>query len=145
MTQRYTAADREAAPGILACILADPGQSNADLQQLLRAPEYRVKRVLTHLRRQGKVGLVRHGPTLKPRWYPPEQARALLNQYAAEALEKKRERNRKYSRKHAAAVRAGELDDRDDGRPIRRRGDAHAPLPFECRAPASVFHLGGGL
>lgn len=144
MTQRYTAADREAAPGILAAILADPGLSNPDLQQLLRHPQYRVRRVLSVLHRQGKVGIVRFGPQQVVRWYPPGQAKVVRAQLEVEAAEKRRERNRKYNRRHYAAVQAGELDDRDDGKPIQRRGDAHAPLPFVCRAPASVFHLGGG-
>lgn len=145
MTKKLTATDREAMPSILAAVLADPGLSNADLQHLLRHPEYRVRRVLTALRRQGKVGLVRFGPTQLPRWYPPGQAMVIRAKFEAEAADKRRERNRMWSRRHTALVKAGQLDDRDDGRPIRRRVDAHAPLPFVCLAPASVFHLGSEL
>lgn len=137
MRHDLTATDREALPGILRAVLEWPGTTNDELQSMLGHPEYRVRKVLSALRRQGLVGLVRTSSTVA-RWYPPAEAVVIRAKIEREARRKRKESNRLYN----ARMRAGLLDDNDDGLPIRRSADPRAPLPFVCVAPPSVFHLG---
>lgn len=142
MSHYLTATDRAALPGILAAVLADPGATMDDLQRTLGHPDYRLRKVLAVLRRNGKLGMVRSA-SAPARWYAPAEAMVIRAQVEREARRKRKERNRIYSSHFNAKLRAGMLDDDgDDGLPIRRRVDPHAPLPFVCRAPASVFHMG---
>ena len=142
MRHDLTATDREALPGILAAVLEWPGTTNDEIQQALGHPEYRVRKVLSALRRKGLVCLVRTSSTVA-RWYPPAEAVVIRAQLEREARRKRKERNRIYSAHFNAKLRAGLLDDDgDDGLPIRRSADPRAPLPFVCLAPPSVFHLG---
>lgn len=144
MRMDLTATDRAAVPGILAAVKAEPGVIIDELQRTLGHPEYRIRKVLNWLRRSGEIGLVRIGQV--PRWYPPAEAIRVRAEAERVARIKRRERNRIYSSRFNEKLRAGLLDDDgDDGKPVRIRADASAPLPFVCRAPASVFHIGSGL
>ncbi len=135
--------DIEAMPGVLAAVLADPGVTTYDLSRKLGHPLYRVRKVLTDLRGQGLVGLVRSGLGQAVRWYPPAVAVAVRREAEAVARDKRRDLKRAYRAKCDAAQRAGPLDDEADDWPVTRRSaDARSLLPFVCVAPASVFHLG---
>lgn len=143
MRHDLTATDREALPGILAAVLEWPGTTNDELQQLLGHPQYRVRKVLAVLRRDGKLGLVRSA-SAPARWYPPAEAMVIRSAVEREAARKRRERNRVYSSRFNDKLRAGLLDDDDDdeGLPVRRIADAREPLPWRVNAVPSVFHLG---
>lgn len=79
-------------------------------------------------------------------WFPAgplaDEAR---RKWAAVAKERARRRNREGVARFAQRRKAEDIGPELPGRPIRRRVKADKPLPFVCRAPASVFHLGAML
>lgn len=91
----------------------------------------------------GKLGLVVHvrgGP--QPLWFLPQfeqEARAYILA-AADAKRRARLRARSMVRRHGPAAVGPALADEV----VHRVAPASAPLPFACRAVASVFHLGAG-
>lgn len=140
--------DRAALPAILAAVVGQPGVAMLDIAEQLAMPVRRVSEVLTVLRREGRVVLIRYGKSRQPRWYPADIGAEVLERFQREAAERRREMKRQPQRLYSERRRDGvqaptSHDDDDDGRPIRRRVDPTAPLPFVCLAPASVFHLGG--
>lgn len=140
-----TSTDRAAEPAILAAIQARPGITQAQIVADLGIADYRVRRVLTHAKRRKVVGVFRtaaEGTT----WWPADMVDAAKQraQHAVEAAQ--REQRRLYAAARFQR-RMGELRASPDleDQPIRRHAHLSAPLPFVCRAPASVFHLGAML
>jgi hypothetical protein len=139
---QLTAACKAALPAILAAIKAADGVTNEELAERMGLPFELVRRGACALRHAGQIALVRHGLGGRVEWYEPK--RAIVVRRAAEkvAAEKRRARNRVTSARHWEKVRA-ELGAECDDPVIQRRADPFSPLPFKCKAPASVFHLGG--
>lgn len=140
-----TATDRAAQGRILAAVADKPGSTPVQLAQVVGEPEYRVSRVLSAAKRAGTVGFIRIG-SRTPTWWPAgmlQQAKRDAMQ-AFERVDRERRRayaNARWHRGQAELSASPELPPL----PIRRHAEPSAPLPFVCRAPASVFHLAAGL
>lgn len=140
-----TCTDRAAEPAILGAITARPGITQAQIVADLGVPDYRVRRVLTDAKRRKLVGAFRTGVDGMT-WWPADML-AAAKRSAKQAVEAaQREQRRQYAAARFQR-RMGELRASPElsPKPIRRHADPAAPLPFICRAPASVFHLGGML
>ena len=89
-------------------------------------------------------------------WMSPAEAELLRLRVKVQRRQRERERHREFGNRvrRAAGIAPRNKPARpvpapvevDDSPMVRRVGvDPRAPLPFVCRAAASVFHLGGGL
>lgn len=139
-----TVTDRAAEPAILAAVHARPGITLPEIAAALGIPAFRVQRVLTVAKRRQLIGSIRAAG--KSTWWPAGMVEA-AKVAARQAVE---DAKREHRRAYAAARfqrRMGELRASPDvaDEPIRRHVHPSAPLPFVCRAPASVFHLGAML
>ena len=143
MNNSLTATDREAMPAIFAAVMADEGASKGDIQRVTGCPEYRVRKVLGELRKQGKLSHVPGLNGLETRWYSPEKAAVVRKELDRIAEKKKRARKLLYSRNYNEWVRSeknrGIVDAPDDWPIERSTALVNDPLPFICTAPASVF------
>lgn len=115
--------------------------------KLGRSPDS-VRRALSALGNAGDVRVLRFGAGQDPRWYRPDVAAAVRAQLAEEAKRRRREQNRVHGaaawarRKQAEAEEAAYEEEVELPAFVHRWASADAPLPFVCRAPASVFHFG---
>lgn len=123
-----------------------PGLRTSELAPLLNWAERHTTKALTGAKHGGLIGYIRKGGVA--RWYPADQMPKRLAELKAHITERvKRQKHVSNARQamrliDAAADRAGR---RLSDRPEVTRQPATAPLPFECRAPASVFHHAGML
>lgn len=132
---QLTAACKAALPAILEAVKAADGVTNEELSERMGLPFELARRGACALRHAGQIALVRHGLGGRVEWYEPKRAIVVRR-----AAEKRRARNRVTSARHWEKVRA-ELGAEYDDTVIQRRADPFSPLPFKCKAPASVFHM----
>lgn len=137
------APDSAAAFRAAAEVAARPGREVHDIAAALCWTVRHCSKVLTGAKQGGLIGFAKRGSSAC--WYPATMLPAVLardrRERRARNLKAQRERNERQRLKRLEKLVAGSPDLADA--PIRRRASATAPLPFVCRAPASVFHLGG--
>lgn len=131
---------------VVSIVTGNPqGLTLAEIAQKACLSSAYVKNLLTFARRSGLLGFVQF-PGFVVLWFSPTDAKKARAEL--ELKQREAERNRHHRRVAAGynAKRRGvdigrELTDE----PIHARASASVPLPFVCRAPASVFHLGAML
>jgi hypothetical protein len=127
-------------------VRAHPGKTAAELAELTGWSPQHTSKALTAARKAGTVTILRTGYA---RWWPAdtldETKRLLRTEQRSQALALHRLSNLRQVERRAAMAADADGSPRLSDKPIQRRADARAPLPFKCRAPASVFHLGGVL
>lgn len=132
---------------IAEAVAASPGIRGEDIADQLGITQRLVRAGLLIAQSQGLIG---HTYTAEKvvGWFPADQLAQAKAEAAARSLEWKRQRKRRLHLARKAgrppAPQPQKLDWADVP-PIRRQVEATAPLPFTCRAPASVFHLGAML
>ena len=138
------APDSVSALRMAAMVERHPGQTSAKLAELIGWSAMHTGKALTGARKGGLIDVTKIGGTV--RWFSAADMPAVLEQarreqreqqLATQKLSNLRHKERR-AEKAADAQGSPQLSDQ----PIRRRADVRAPLPFKCRAPASVFHLG---
>lgn len=128
-------------------VAAYPGQSSEWLAKRLGWSLSHTKKVLTMLSKDGLIAYTRLAGPL--RWYTVADLAALmptlLSQISVRARQKDRARNRRHAERKAGRAADVAGDPVLPDQPIRRHVSPDAPLPFVCRAPASVFSWGAML
>lgn len=142
MSSRSTVAPKSAAAFAAAAQVArTPGLRTEELAPLLGWRVMHASKALTGAKHGGLIGLIRASGIV--RWYPAEQ----MPQRLADAAEQRRQRKRRENEATARRLAEKRLQASPglSDAPQVVRVHVGAPLPFTCRAPASVFHLGGML
>lgn len=143
MTRILTSGQRAAMPLILAVIADRQGQSTAELAFRLGRSGDQVRRAAAALRDAGQLVLLRYGQGRASGWFTPAEGVRARQEGEKIAAEKRRAKNRVWSAQHWVKTKAIRQAEREGPEitdaPVQRWVDAHAPLPFQCRAPASVF------
>jgi hypothetical protein len=147
MKSTLTCTDRAAIPAVLAAIQAQPGITKAQIESGTGIVAFRVKKVLTELVGTRRIAVVRTFDGAH--WWPVSLASDAKKRARAEAKERRRigcNAARAKLRLEAGSRRTQERQTVEDvEQPAIRWAGPSDPLPFVCRAPASVFHLGGML
>lgn len=126
-----------------AAVIENPGLTTFQLADILGWGMRHTVKAMTAASEAGKIGNVRVGGS---RWWPAEMVaevdakmRAVQRQKELQAF---RDNNAKKREQRATrlAEQVGAPDMPDEF--TRRVLPGDSPLPFVCRAPASVFHLG---
>jgi hypothetical protein len=140
---------------VVELIVKRPGIGRPEIAEVLGVSKAHLIRVLTFARSAGMIEPVQLSRT-RGGWFTPELAKQQKEEMMARADDRKRERlaavrescREKALRaeaEHAAKMAAQEaLDEMPIVRRVLAAGST-CPLPFVCKAPASVFHLGGML
>jgi len=134
---QLTAACKAALPAILAAIKAADGVTNEELSERMGLPFELVRRAAGSLRSAGEIGLIRCGVSCRVEWHMPERA-ALLRKEAEKGTSNRRNERRRIKYGWQKRERAPMFY---SDAVIQRRADPFSPLPFKCKAPASVFHM----
>ncbi len=130
-----------------AMVEAHPGRTSKELAALAGWSRPHAYKALKAAKLDGAVHVTRLGGIA--RWFSPADLPAALDQLQRQRRERERvsQRGRNLKQKERLAAKAADdagVPDVAD-LPIRRHVHPSAPLPFVCRAPASVFHLGAML
>lgn len=111
-----------------------------------------VKVLLLAAKQYGHIGLVR--ASMNSVWVPLHLQEPMQKAHdEAAELRKRRDdirraenrRLRRAGKMPLAKQKRNAQETETDETPIQRWEKSNRPLPFECKAPASVFHLGGML
>ena len=149
MRNSLTATDREALPAIFAAVLADEGATRGDIQRVTGCPNYRVRKVLCELRKQGRLSHVAGVNGRETRWYSPEKAAVVRREFDRISAKNRRDSKVIYARNYNQRMRIEKMtsiiDDFDDWPIERRAASVCDPLPFVCNAPSSIFRLAASL
>lgn len=132
---------------VAAMVEAHPGRTSGELAKLCGWSVAHTYKALAAARSDGAAHLTRLGGTA--RWFSPADLPAALDQLRRQSRERELQahRGRNLRQKERLARKIADEDGVPDvaDQPIRRHVHPSAPLPFVCRAPASVFHLGSML
>lgn len=132
---------------VAAMVEAHPGRTSGELAKLCGWSVAHTYKALAAARDVDAAHLTRLGGTA--RWFSPADLPAALDQLRRQSRERELQahRRRNLRQKERLARKIADEDGVPDvaDQPIRRHVHPSAPLPFVCRAPASVFHLGAML
>lgn len=128
---------------VVELVTQTPAIESVAIAKALGRSRSHVLKALQAGRNFGLIGCVYIGPK-RCGWFPA----SLLAQAQADWREQMERRRSEVTKRRIAEMLAKqEQDDDADDQPKRRLVPAGSagPLPFDCRAPASVFHLGAML
>lgn len=139
-------ADHPRVQALVAVLVAQPGLTVPQIADACGWSLGRAQHVATCARRNGLVDYLRIGGTAG-RWFVIADMPAQLEAQRAHrrAAKRRQAKANVESQRVRRAEKAAEDSPDVDDQMIQRRAPADAPLPFTCRAPASVFHLGAML
>jgi hypothetical protein len=126
---------------VVELVTKTPAIESVAIAKALSRSRSHVLKALQAGRNFGLIGCVYIAPK-RMGWFPA----AMLAQAQADWREQMERRRSDGTQRRIAEMLAKQDDDTDD-QPKRRMVSAGSagPLPFDCRAPASVFHLGAML
>lgn len=154
MTKRKPGGSRSKVPlhspnvtAIVKTLQQNPGLTRKALVPIFGWSIQHTGKVLFAAHEAGRVGYTRFGGLT--RWWviadlENARERLLYESKRAEKLADNRRNFAKMVRKYGQQADADGSEELSDT-PMRRQVSASAPLPFVCKAPASVFHFGAML